>query len=82
MRKIKFKGSIFRRALLDSEELWQKDISDHTGINSRNVSQTIRNVGKLNTKYRKVIYGYYAERVLKPISYDDFWCAEKTFKEV
>lgn len=85
MRKIKQSGSALRWALLHDNYLSQGECAAHTGINSRIVSELLRGRQTFDSKNeteRNLIYGYYSEKVLHPISFEDFWCISKTFQEV
>ena len=82
MRRIKMSGASFRRALLTDEGFSQKAIGLYTGINGRNISETLRGIGQYNEKFRRMIYDYYSEKVLKPISFIDFWTKGKEFAEI
>ena len=82
MRIIKMSGGSFRRGLLRDENIEQQDIATYTGINGAKVSNEVRDVGTSNLKYRKAIYDCYSGKVLKPISYDDFWKTEYYLKEI
>jgi hypothetical protein len=57
----------------------------YTGINGRIISELLRGRRTFDEKSKKeckLIYGYYADKVLRPISYTDFWCIKKIFEEV
>ena len=85
MRKIKMSGSTFRKVLFDEAGVEQTECAIYTGLNNSTVSQLLRSRQAKTRNFEKqklLIYNFYKDKAQNAVSYKDFWCITKTFKEV
>jgi len=81
MRKITIHGENFRLMLLNDEKIEQNQIATKIGLANSTVSKEINSEKAKNHRHRVAIYEAYAERTLKPVSYDDFWLPQITLEK-